>query len=337
MAAELIVTLGGAPHKGAVKKDPDPLAKVSTTESECASGTGEFCSSRKILSVVQQFIITKGTTVSDSDGSSVASQIIVAAAKLLDRDCTSEACVVSHPQVISSVQQSGGAGALGHKDEIIRMFKPAGPREGTALLSNFNLDDVVQRWAREFPHYFNCPFSMMDFEKEANSFGQIYLPLVFRGKVPQQIFSPEHPRKPEVVRRECTTFGCILNTDVSTGKGKHWVCVFVDMRGGAEEPWTIEYFNSAGNPPPRPITRWMGKVAQHLRDEFGSIEQPQQVDVVVVSDICHQKSMTECGVYTLYYTRSRLEGVPWANFTEWIVQDAPMTEFRTHLFSGIAE
>lgn len=326
------------------KKAPevaDPLNKVSTTESECAGdfGTksaGGACSSRTVLRTVRDFVISEGA-IQPSTAKLNASELIDAAASVLDCGCgstkaASEACVVSHPRVASFVVETqGGEGALKHKDEVTRAFKPPGPREGTALLSNFNIDDVAQRWGREFPQFFNCPFSMMDFERESYLFGRVNLMDVFRGEVTQMVYNPDTPRQPAATRRKCNTFGCVLNTDVSTGKGKHWVCVFVDMRGDKE--WTVEYFNSAGNPPPQPMVRWMERAAHEL-----SQGRPGgQAKAVAVSSVCHQKSRTECGLYVLYYIRSRLEGVPWSHFAEWTVPDAAMTEFRRHLFSSLPE
>jgi hypothetical protein len=53
---------------------------------------------------------------------------------------------------------------------------------------------------------------------------------------------------------------------------------------------------------------------------------------VAVTDIDHQESQTECGLYALYYIRCRLEGIPFSFFFEKLVRDYVMTAFRPHVF-----
>ena len=60
------------------------------------------------------------------------------------------------------------------------------------------------------------------------------------------------------------------------------------------------------------------------------------VVTVPVTDMDHQESQTECGLYALYYIRRRLEGVPYAFFFEQLVPDAAMTAFRAHVFRAAA-
>jgi hypothetical protein len=130
--------------------------------------------------------------------------------------------------------------------------------------------------------------------------------------------------------------GCVLNTDISSGRGKHWVAVFIDCRDDNE--WTIEYFNSAGNPPPTTMINWMEKTRKQLTDyankltDSSSSNKPINVETVCVTDIEHQQSETECGMYSLFYIRARLDGKSYKWFTQTVIPDADMIEFRKHLF-----
>jgi len=49
----------------------------------------------------------------------------------------------------------------------------------------------------------------------------------------------------------------------------------------------------------------------------------------------HQRGDTECGVYSLYYIRQRLEGTPARWFATDTVPDDAMIKFRKHLFSKV--
>jgi hypothetical protein len=51
-----------------------------------------------------------------------------------------------------------------------------------------------------------------------------------------------------------------------------------------------------------------------------------------VTDVRHQDSQTECGLYILFYIRARLEGRPCAEFARSRIPDAAMAEFRSHVF-----
>lgn len=56
--------------------------------------------------------------------------------------------------------------------------------------------------------------------------------------------------------------------------------------------------------------------------------------IIKVCKIRQQQSRTECGVYSLFYIWSRLNGVPYSYFEETPVPDQLMFEFRQHLFEG---
>jgi hypothetical protein len=231
--------------------------------------------------------------------------------------------------------------------ELEHSFKPVGPRHGRALLSNTNIDGVLRRWADEFPDFCPCPFAMADFDTNGDAFatadpGGLRLAGEARGA-------------------PCRTFACVHNTDVSSGPGIHWVAVFVDMRPAPDSPqdWTVEYFNSAGRPPARPIVRWMERTrarlaavrAQMLANALASASASAlasapalslasahtpagSAESRAVTGVCHQRSQTECGPYALYYIRSRLEGVPADDFANPAarISDAAMEAFRQHLF-----
>ena len=327
------VVVGGADGiKGAA------LEGVSTTPSDCAEGVphaaGTPCASKKIASAIVAF--AESIDAGEGGGAAAASaspllptaktpeaKAVRAVAKILG--CDSESCVVAHPDFRSfATENELASGARIDADLEVR-FKEQGPRNSTELLSNTNIDGVLRRWAREFPEFFPCPFAMMDFDATGEAFAEIDLPDVLEGKVPKGLADGL-----DLGPRRC--FGCVVNTDVSSGRGKHWVAVFVDCRAGAA-PWSVEYFNSSGRAPPKPMVRWMERSRARLAD-YRAAKGTKAADVVAVpvTDLDHQESKTECGLYALYYIRRRLEGSPYAVFTEKIVPDAAMFKFRAHVF-----
>jgi hypothetical protein len=306
------------------------LVKSQPKECDLETGAppagGGVCSTGETVRKIASFLVSKNA---DGAGGAASPPDVISLAALV-LGCESEACVVTHPEVESHVAATAGAAALeAMQKQSIAQFKPGGPRLTTELLSNFNIDWVQERWARTFKTHFNCPFAMMDFESAPYLFGRVGLDLVVEGKVVQKVFCAA-AGKGVPAQRKCRTFGCVLNTDVSSGPGKHWVCVFADARSPAE--WTVEYFNSSGNPPPPAVTRWMENQAACMRRMPSA---GAAVRTLVVSNVQHQMTDTECGVYSLYYIRARLEGVPYTAFAEKRVPDSDMLEFRKNVFSNL--
>ena len=169
-------------------------------------------------------------------------------------------------------------------------FKPQGPRNNDNWLSNIDTDTTLLRWSEQFDLRV-CSFAMIDFEtnKSDTEFASIDL-----NQLTQRYFA------------------CILNTDISTGRGKHWVCIFANKQVNS-----VEYFNSTGKPPPPAVIRWMAK---------------QHRESIIATNVTHQRSQTECGVYSLYYIRARLEDVPITYFNQQNIPDNEMYKFRRHLF-----
>jgi hypothetical protein len=334
--------LGGGPGAPGPRAEPAgpalwALSGLTATPGECADGVagedGALCASKPAVRAIVAFageleggpaeppplpaaLLPAGTSAG-------AAAIRRAAGRL---GCASESCVLAHPAVRQFAAARGAAAALA--GDLGARYKAAGPRTGAALLSNFHIDGTLARWAVRFPEFFPCPFAMMDFERNGDLFGRIDLADVLGGRVAADL-GPGRG----CVQRPFACFGCVLNTDVSSGPGKHWVAVFVDARAGAGEAFTVEYFNSTGQPPPQPVIRWSERARGQLerfRAEQGGRGGP--VLVVPPSRVEHQRSDTECGLYSLFYIRCRLEGRPPAFFAARRIPDAAMSAFRRYCF-----
>jgi Ulp1 family protease len=195
-------------------------------------------------------------------------------------------------------------------DEINRVikenFKPVGPvgPKKTEWLSNFDIDDVLKQIAVKHEKFLHLYFQMIDFAKTNADLARLD-------------FAKEY-------ENGYRTFGTVINTDPSTKNGSHWFCVFGDFR---TEPYQIEYFNSSGELPKTEINIWMKSTKQVWSK---AMEKP--IKDVVVSRIQHQKDGYSCGIYSLYYIISRLEGVSSDYFAKNRVPDIKMHAFREYLF-----
>lgn len=274
------------------------------------------CLDNKTLSAVESYVKSKGVEVSDK-------RDVIKKAKEVT-ECDGETCVLRN---IFSFLKTKGLDA----DAVVRMTVPnlkvLGPKDNTRWLDNVNIDETLQAWAREFPDFYPYDFCMMDFAKRNGSLKRIPLSRVLSGAVVKLGYGHDP------IERKCKRMACVLNTDVSTGPGKHWVCVFVDCSG--PEVWTIEYFNSSGNNPTEEVTAWIESARRDLR-EYLKRHQMHRTIAVVNYNQRHQESKSECGVFCLFYIRMRLMGTPTEAFENKKISDDDMVAFRKHLFSRVS-
>jgi hypothetical protein len=183
-------------------------------------------------------------------------------------------------------------------------FKPIGPANSKKWFNNDNIDHTFYHMELAYPEYIHIPYQMIDFNKFDNPLNNLNVKeLLDNGK---------------------KMTGCVLNTDVSTGIGLHWFCVFIDMRDIKNV--TIEFFNSSGNLPRPSVHEWMIK----MENQFSNLN--IKCKRVIVSKNRHQKSDTECGPYSCYFIIQRIQNTPYNVFLENRIPDEKMYEIRKSLF-----
>lgn len=244
--------------------------------------------------------------------------------KHLGDKCETELCVLKDPKFIKDAKSQG----ITPKEltENLENFKVIGPRNSLALLNNLHIDGTLINWAEEFDFFFPCPFAMMDFETTKEPFSSIFIPFVYEGEYTLKLNKSD-------VKRKNTCFACVVNTDNSSGPGKHWTAAFVDMRDPNNV--TVEYFNSVANPPRKPINRWLEKTKKELMTPYKSFKGFKNVRSIPVVSVDHQQDDTECGVYSLFYIRRRLEGTPYTFFQQQPISDNEVSGFRKYLFAHV--
>ncbi len=220
---------------------------------------------------------------------------------------------------------------------IDKRFKPSGPWNSTEWLSDRNIENTLKQLIDAKDNFAILGFKMLDeFTTPDKDFELI----------------EEYRKKGK------TKIAFVANQDISTGTGIHWVALFLDFEppqitnpnpnlgptkcnikevgfGSYSSPFTIEFFNSAGGSIYKEILTWATHI-QCLLCSKGFVS-----DIIQVSEIQHQQENTECGVYSIYYIISRLEGYPYTNFSglnkgkiskEHLIPDGHMEKFRESLF-----
>jgi len=186
-------------------------------------------------------------------------------------------------------------------------YKMEGPADSTALFNNVHIDKTLKDWEKIYPTFKHVPFQFIDFRDKNTILETLDVKRLYD--------------------MGFRMIGCVLNTDYSTGPGKHWVCVFIDMRN--EEEFTIEFFNSSGRQPTyngNAIMNWMCKIKRDC--ELMGVKA-----TIKTNSIAHQESHTECGAYVTYFIFNRIIGIPFEEFSTKRIPDQVVTDFRKHLFT----
>lgn len=289
--------------------DNDPTVRklIPTEVGDCALGVeGSICSTEKVIK-----------KIADAVGAENASpeQVIETAKK--STGCDSERCVLGRLENVIGKKEV--------KTELHTRFKIEGPTDNS-LLTNTNIDDILKQWQVQFPTFFAHNFNMRNYASYSWRNGEV---IPRPDSLATITFTDLNSHE---FGKQFKCCACVINSDKYQGPGLHWMALFADWRKPDE--WSVEFFNSSGNPPAPEFVNWMVKkkadMEKHIFD--AKITPAPKVNVVKVSSIRHQKSKSECGLYSLFYIWARLHGVPYSYFSENHIPDKLMFEFRQHLY-----
>lgn len=206
----------------------------------------------------------------------------------------------------------------------IKNFKIDGP-SGVELLSNTDIDQILAQWHVAFPKFYPYNFNMRDYTQYSFREGRV-------------IEEADSLATVDTVKlfKDYTSCGCIINSDFYHGQGKHWMALFADNTKNIP---TVEFFNSSGRSPDIEWVSWLNRakrgIDENNKDQIKSGK--KQYAKIVHGNMVQQYSMTECGVYSLFYIWARLNGTPAEYFEHNHVPDELMFEFRAHLYNGYTE
>lgn len=282
---------------GAITHDDNIAHELIPNDvSECAlitgKGNGDICVSDEAIKALK--VVAK---TNDKD----PKKVMEAAKKKLG--CETQRCVLKSNEFKNVV------GVHAADREIKENLKINGPTS-TALLSNINIDATLRQWGKKFKDFYPYNFNMVDYEERGDTLATVDVK--------------------DLYDRGYRTFACVINSDTYKGKGEHWMALFGDMR--SDNKWTVEFFNSSGRAPVHEFAKWLTKTKNRFDDIIREYNLGAIAESVKVAKIQHQKTRTECGVYSLYYIWARLHGTPYTYFLDTEISDALCFEFRQHLF-----
>ena len=243
-----------------------------------------------------------------------------------DLGCMDEVCVLKRTTKLNETEKN---------ELLFKFFKPIASVDPVKWLSNSHLDQLQEQLHNIHPNYYYSFIHMIDMvmisHEHTDILGHEILELSkidFVNEMSEQsdqriISTNESPLQ---------TYGVIFNTDPSHKSGQHWFSLFFDFRtkGTLEDPYTLEYFNSAGTDLKKNVYDYLIKLSNTI-----SFATKKVCNYVQVTNIQHQSSKTgNCGAYSLYYIHQRINGVKKEEFNDpnYPLNDDTITEFRKIIF-----
>lgn len=180
----------------------------------------------------------------------------------------------------------------------------------TEWLSTTDIEVVMKQYEVSHTSFHFIGAVPVDFESSADS-GEM-------GKCVTQALCNAHVK--HWMKKGLQQIGIVFNLDPHYESGSHWVSAFLDISDNK-----VLYYDSFGSAPPYEINTFLNKIASQLEDVN---ESPCSVRV---NENRHQFKNTECGIYSMYFIASMLDGVSYNTFVGNGLTDAKMQKYR-HIF-----
>ena len=123
------------------------------------------------------------------------------------------------------------------------------------------------------------------------------------------------------IKRGKTKIGIIFNTDPHTKSGAHWIALFINTKTKK-----IIYMDSYGDKPPKQINDLVKRI-QEQSEKLGEKYE------YFKTNMRHQYSNSECGMYCLYFIINSLKDKPWTFFNNHRISDKKMKKLRKIYFN----
>lgn len=305
-------------HSRPVPKDNIIQTLLPDKIPEClGEAVNGHCISKPTLQKIDK-IINKTNGLEDTKGGKSTDYNQIVADAKEKTNCDTEMCVLSalEPELGKQLVSA----------EISSNFPIKGPTDNK-LLSNINIDKIMEQYTEIFPTFYPYNFNMINYADYRFRNGYVE-------HQPDTLATVQFRDLYGIGKRCC---GCVINSDTYQGPGIHWMALFADARG---DKWTVEFFNSSGESPKPEWCAWMTKTKSQMEDIADQLrakpsarfKPPTSIEIVKCSDTQHQQSKSECGLYSLFYIYARLRGISHDYFSKNAVPDQLMFEFRQHLF-----
>jgi len=120
--------------------------------------------------------------------------------------------------------------------------------------------------------------------------------------------------------------GSVFNLDDHDESGSHWVSIYIELSPCCRKNPSIYYFDSLADKPTKEIKDLVDTVSE----QYKSLTNKNME--FLYNDIQHQKNNTECGIYSLHFITSMLEGGEFEDYIKNIKRDDYMEKYRSFYY-----
>jgi hypothetical protein len=220
--------------------------------------------------------------------------------------CNHEACWLKQSKLFGN--------DISSDKELTESFAPESPPEWkknpNEWLSNIDIMKVMKQYEKAYPCFDFMGPAPINFDSK---------------KLHNQCVWNElcHFNLQTQIEKGKTKIGIIFNTDVDTGPGEHWISMFINLKKRI-----IFFFDSVGDPAPKEIVAFVKRIQS----------QGKKLGIELMYDnnegIQHQRSNTECGIYSIYFIVHMLEDKLTEQYIKThIIKDSYVEKFRSVYFN----
>jgi hypothetical protein len=217
------------------------------------------------------------------------------------------------------------------KEDIIKnTFRPEGPKKKYEWLSTSDINDVVTQYQEKHQDFLFLGALPADFQE-----------IKFLGINDLDFADIEKEGKHKI--------GMVINLDVHTQGGSHWVALYTDLQKGQ-----IYYFDSFAKKPSKRTKKFINKILKYLykknynkdininslietiksSNENKDLKNLKKFDIRY-NNIQHQFNNSECGVYSINFIVRLVGGESFDEITQNITKDNEMNKCRTKYFRNV--
>lgn len=192
------------------------------------------------------------------------------------------------------------------KDELLKYtFRPNGPKGKFEWLNTTHLNEVMQQYEKIHSDFKFLGAVPMDFDNLP--------PLGIKNLNFKELYD-----------KGIKKLGIIFNLDEHWQNGSHWVAAFANLEKG--ETYYSDSYGIAPEPPIRALLRRIGKFCEtELGKKASAIHNKTR----------HQYGDSECGMYSLNFVISLLEGTKFEELSNDKIPDDKVNKLRPIFFNNV--
>lgn len=229
-------------------------------------------------------------------------------------------------RIIGSNGRPASDRELSKKLNIPDLVRPRMPKEWRSdprmWLSDLDIDSAMRQYERLVPDFVYLGTMPVDFSEKTRSGACV------------RVCSSKPFR---AVTKNNKLGATVINLDVHTGKGSHWVALALDCRARGEPP-KLMYYDSTGSRPP---DRWLR--AESGKSPYAHILAaiPKRSHRMYVAKNasynrkCHQRQNTECGMFAMMFVDALISGKTFSQHCSRSLTDKDAFENRSKFFEPL--